>query len=129
MPEYLLDTTTITHYLRDTGNAPGLPEELCTAGGLLCCCPVNIVEIYEGMKDKEKTATDEFLNSLNCHEISQEVGYIAGNLKRKYSKKGLTLSTADVLIAAIAIKNHLTLVTNNAKHFPPEEITILSYDR
>ena len=129
MPDYLLDTTTIIDYLRSKGGVPELLEELCTAGGLLCCCPLNIVEIYEGMKDKEKTATDEFLNSLNCYEITQEVGYIAGNLKRKYSKKGITLSTADVLIAATAIKNHLTLVTNNTKHFPSEEITILSYDR
>lgn len=129
MPDYLLDTTAIIDYLRDKGGVPEMLEELCTTGGLLCCCPVNIVEIYEGMKDKEKPATDEFLNSLICYEITQEVGCIAGDLKRKYSKKGITLSTADVLIAATAIKNHLTLVTNNAKHFPTEEITMLCYDR
>lgn len=129
MSDYLLDTTTIIDYLRDKGGVPGLLEQLCTAGGLLCCCPVNIIEVYEGMKDKEKTATDEFLNSLKCCEITQEDGYIAGNLKRKYSKMGITLSTADVLIAATAIKHHLTLVTNNAKHFPSEEITMLCYDR
>ncbi len=105
MPEYLLDTTTIIDYLRDRSGVPELLERLCIEGGLLCCCPINIVEVYTGMKDKEKAATDEFLNSLRCYEITQEVGYIAGELKRKYSKKGITLSTADVLIAATALKH------------------------
>jgi predicted nucleic acid-binding protein len=129
LPDYLLDTTAIIDYLRDRSSVPELLEKFCIEGGMLCCCPINIVEVYEGMKDKEKSPTDEFLNSLGCYEITLEIGYIAGELKRKYSKKGKTFSTADVLIAATAIKHHLILVTNNPKHFPTEEIIIYSYER
>ncbi len=95
MPDYLLDTTVIIDYLRDKSGVPELLEKLCVEGGLLCCCPINIVEVYAGMKDKEKAATDVFLNSLKCYETTCEIGYLAGDAKRKYSKKGLTLSTAD----------------------------------
>lgn len=129
MPDCLLDTTAIIDYLRDKGGVPELLEQLCLEGRLLGCCPINIVEVYAGMKDKEKAATDEFLNSLTCYETTREIGCIAGELKRRHAKEGITLSTADVLIAATAINNRLVLVTNNSKHFSSEEITIQSYER
>lgn len=31
--------------------------------------------------------------------------------------------------ACLAVKNRLILVTNNPKHFPHDELTILSYER
>jgi|TARA_Y100000294_G_scaffold12629_1_gene11445 predicted nucleic acid-binding protein len=126
LANYLLDTTAIIDYLRDKNNIPGLLEKFCVEGSLLGCCPINIVEVYEGMRDKEKATTEEFLNSLECYEVTREIGIFAGELKRKYSKKGITLSIAH-LIAAVAIKNHLILVTNNAKHFPEKEITLYCY--
>ena len=127
MPDYLLDTTVIIDYLRDKGGAPELMEKLCREGGLLCCSPINIVEVYSGMRDKEKTATDEFLNSLECYEIDREIAKLAGELKRRYLKRGIILSTPDILIAATAIKRNLILVTDNQRHFPTEGIMIFGY--
>lgn len=129
MPDYLLDTTAIIDYLRDKSGVPELLEKFCSEGGLLCCSPINIVEVYAGMKDKEKELTDEFLNSLECYEIDRETGNLAGELKKRYSKRGVTLSTPDVLIAATAIKKHLILLTNNQRHFPVEDLMIYSYGR
>jgi len=129
LPDYLLDSTIIIDYLRDKYGVPELLERFCMEGGLLCCCPVNIVEVYAGMKDKEKAATDEFLNSLECYETDREIANLAGELKRRYSKKGITLSTPDILIAATAIKKHLILITNNKKHFPIEDLIIYGYER
>jgi len=129
LPDYLLDTTAIIDYLRDKSGIPELLERFCVEGGLLCCTPINIVEVYAGMKDKEKEVTDEFLNSLECYDVNREIAKLAGDLKRKYFKRGITLSTPDVLIAATAIMKHLILVTNNAKHFPIERLMIHSYER
>ncbi len=129
MPDYLLDTTAIIDYLRDKSGVPEALEKFCNEGGLLCCSPISIVEVYAGMKDKEKAATDEFLNSLECYEINREVANLAGELKRKYSKKGITLSTPDVLIAATAMEKHLILVTSNARHFPIDGVMVYGYER
>jgi predicted nucleic acid-binding protein len=129
LSDYLLDTTAIIDYLRDKSGVPDLLEKLCLEGSLLCCCPINIVEVYAGMRDKEKSPTDTFLNSLKCYEITSETGHIAGELKRKYFKNGITLSTADLLIAATAMQNRLTLVTNNAGHFPSEDVVLLAYQK
>jgi predicted nucleic acid-binding protein len=100
LPDYLLDTTAIIDYLRDKSSVPELLEKLCSEGGLLGCSPVN-----------------------------REIANLAGDLKRKYSRKGITLSTPDVLIAATAIKKHLILVTNNPKHFPIEGLMVFNYER
>jgi hypothetical protein len=127
LPDFLLDSTTIIDYLRNKRGVPELLEKFSMEGGLLCCCPVNIVEVYAGMKDKEKTATDKFLNSLEYYDTDREIANLAGEIKRRYLKKGITLSTPDVLIAATAIKKHLILVTNNEKHFPIEDLMIYAY--
>lgn len=129
MPDYLLDTTVIIDYFRNKSGIPELLEKFCSEGGLLCCSPINIVEVYTGMKDKERTATEEFLNSLECYDITREIANLAGKLKREYSNKGITLSTPDILIAATAIKKQLILVTNNVKHFPIDELMMYSYER
>jgi predicted nucleic acid-binding protein len=49
---------------------------------------------------------------------------LAGELKRDYSKKGKTLSIPDTLIAATALHNRLTLLTDNAKDFPMKELAL-----
>jgi predicted nucleic acid-binding protein len=45
----------------------------------------------------------------------------AGLLRRDWRLKGHTLSFTDVIIAATAIANSLTLLTDNRKHFPMPE--------
>ena len=70
------------------------------------------------MKEKEKEKTDRFIESLYYFEVTKEIAKLAGELRRKYVKKGKTLATTDVIIAATAITYDLTLVTKNVKHYP-----------
>jgi predicted nucleic acid-binding protein len=127
LPDYLLDTTAIIDFLRDKRGVAALLATFCGEGGLLCCTPINIVEVYAGMKEKERAATDAFLNSLHCYDLDREIARFAGEWKRKYAKKGITLSTPDVLIAATAINKQLILVTNNTRDFPSEGLMVYSY--
>jgi predicted nucleic acid-binding protein len=43
---------------------------------------------------------------------------LAGELKREYGRKGITLNLGDVIIAVVAIHYHLALLTDNVKDFP-----------
>jgi predicted nucleic acid-binding protein len=45
-------------------------------------------------------------------------------LKREHARKGATLSLTDCLIAAVAIHNQLTLMTDNVKHFPMKQLVL-----
>jgi hypothetical protein len=122
MANYLLDTTVIVDYLRGRREKVELLRKLVSKGAVLGCCPINIIEVYAGMKEKERTVTEEFLDSLEYYEISREIAKKAGEYKRFYREKGITLSLSDVAIAAVAICNNLILLTDNPKDYPLPEI-------
>ncbi|MHB1336888.1 MAG: PIN domain-containing protein [Candidatus Humimicrobiaceae bacterium] len=124
MARYLLDTITIIDHLRGDKKVNSCLEEIGTRGDIAGCCCINITETYTGMKDKEKEKTDKFIGSLYYFGVTKEIARAAGTLKQKYVKKGKTLSTTDVIIAATAMTYGLILITKNVKHYPFPELEI-----
>ena len=124
MAQYLLDTTTIIDHLRGDRKVNFYLEEIGTRGDIVGCCCINITETYTGMKDKEKEKTDKFIESLYYFGVTKEIAKLAGKLKQKYVKKGKTIATTDVIIAATAITYGLILITKNVKHYPFSELVI-----
>ena len=124
MATFLLDTSVIIDVLNNKRNRPALLLELLKAGHLLACCPINITEVYAGLRPKEENATEEFLASLKYYPITQQAARLAGLLRRDYGRKGTTLNLGDVMIAAVGIENQLTLLTDNVKDFPMEDLSL-----
>jgi predicted nucleic acid-binding protein len=122
MANYLLDTTVIIDYLRGENRKVKFVKKLASEGSLLGCCLVNIIEVYAGMRERERETTEEILDSLEYYEVTKEIAKKAGQYKRAYREKGVTLSLPDVIIAAVAISNNLTLVTDNLRHYPMPEL-------
>jgi len=56
--------------------------------------------------------------------VTFPIARLAGFLKRDYSRKGITLAIGDVTVAAVALYHHLTLITDNAKHYPMKEVSL-----
>ena len=125
MATYLLDTCVIIDALNNKRNRPGLLLDLLDAGHLLACCPINVTEVYTGLRPREEKATEEFLASLQYYPISRTAARLAGLLKRDYARKGVTLNLGDVTIAAVALDNKLTLLTDNLKDFPVDGLLVL----
>jgi tRNA(fMet)-specific endonuclease VapC len=124
MATYLLDTSVIIDALNNKRGRPALLLELLRSGQLLGCCPINVTEVYAGMRPKEEAATQEFLASLQYYPITLPAARLAGELKREHARKGTTLNLADVMIAAVAIHHQLTLLTDNVKHFPMHGLSL-----
>lgn len=124
MANYLLDTTVIIDCLRGKRETVDFLAKIASEGSSVGCCLVNIVEVYAGMRDKEGEATRKFLDSLEYYEVTRSIAKQAGEYKRWYQGKGITLSLSDVVIAAIAISYSLILVTDNPKHYPMQEINL-----
>src|ERR1035437_5120056 len=109
----LLDTCVIIDALNNKRGRPALLLDLVKSVHVLACCPINITEVYSGMRPKEETATEEFFASLQHVPIAPSAARLAGELKRDYARKGTTLNLGDVIIGAVAIHNKLTLLTGN----------------
>jgi predicted nucleic acid-binding protein len=121
---YLLDTSVIIDALNNKRNRRDLLLNLLRQGHLLACCPINVAEIYAGLRPKEEPATEEFLRTLEYYHITWPVARMAGLLKRDHHRKGVTLTIADATIAAVAIVHELTLMTDNVKEFSMKEVIL-----
>jgi hypothetical protein len=124
MSTCLLDTNVIIDILNDKKGWRALLLGLLKQGHVLACCPINVSEIYAGLRPKEEPATEEFLRSLQYFAITWPIARQAGLLKRDYSRKGKTLTISDATIAAVALHHKLTLITANVRDFPMKELTI-----
>src|SRR5438034_11634932 len=124
MATYLLDTSVIIDAINNKKGRRQLLRGLIERGNTLACCPINITEVYAGLRPTEELNTKTFLHSLDLYPLSFPVSEMAGLLKRDYGKKGQTLNLGDVLIAATALDNGLTLITDNVKDFPMKDLSL-----
>jgi predicted nucleic acid-binding protein len=121
---FLLDSSVIIDAINGRNGRAELLEELIEEGTLLACCPINITEVYMGMRTHETEKTDAFLASLEFYPVTREIAKYAGALYSEHRRKGLTLALPDLTIAAVAIMNKLQLATDNSKDFPMAELRL-----
>lgn len=125
MTKYLLDTTALIDHLHGRQRTVELITGLAHQGHDLGVCCVNVAELYSGLSDKERVKADRLIDSLDYYEIPQDASKMAGNYRFDFTKRGVTLTTTDTLVAATAIKHGATLITANVKDYPMEEIELL----
>ena len=124
MPTFLLDTSVILDAINNKKNRREVLRELLHRGNLLACCPINVTEVYAGMRPAEEAYTQAFLVTLQYYPVTWPVARLAGLLKRDHAKKGITLATTDATIEAVALHHELSLITDNLKHYPMPELLI-----
>jgi predicted nucleic acid-binding protein len=120
MTTFLLDTSVIIDALNNKRCRPALLLELLNDGHVLACCPINVTEVYAGLRPKEEAATEDFLRRLQYFPITRT----AGELKREHRLKGITLNLGHAIVAIVALSNQLVLLTDNVKDFPIRGLTI-----
>lgn len=96
---------------------------------------VSTITISEIVYGAEKSDRPDFhlhnlehvlLPAVNVVGFDSKDAYVCGRIRAELEKKGTPLALADLEIAAIAIANDFTLVTNNTRHF--ERISQLRYE-
>ena len=123
MPAVLIDTDVAIDFLRGEAYAQPLLASLWQEGRAV----VSVLTVYEltaGMREKEKTATRNFIDACLVEDVSPDVAMRAGELYRKYRAKGITLSSLDCLIAATALVKGCKLATRNVKHYPEKGLVL-----
>lgn len=125
----LVDTSVLIDVLRDRAGRPTILQRLVQRGSLLCSCDITLAEVFAGMLDKERAATDALVDSLYYVPSEPEVVRTAGLLRRDWRRKGAALTLADAFLAALALRHGLVFLTDNVKHFPMPDLVVWTPDQ
>ena len=114
----ILDTDILIWVLRKNKEIKNklIKATLETDGGLYIT-PIQIAEIYAGIRPSEEKIIKKFLNSFNIIPIDVQIGELAGRFINQY-RKSHSVEIADAIIAAASIVNNFKLWTLNKKHYP-----------
>jgi predicted nucleic acid-binding protein len=85
--------------------------------GNLFITPIQITEIYAGIRNDELVKTEIFLKSFQFLAIDFEIATLSGNFINKYNKSH-NVTLADAVTASCAKSNNLKIWTLNKKHYP-----------
>ncbi len=117
---YLLDTNICSAWLRRPAR---LTHRFFQHNGGLCIASISLAELYvwamkRGRSEQLLKAIDnDMLVDVKIIDFDRACARTFGRLRSEMLAKGLVVDVVDMMIAAVAIQNDLTLVTHNVKHF------------
>lgn len=117
---YLIDTDTIIFALRGDSNVLAKFEE--NKNLPISISMITYAELVFGAKrsqneQKNMIKVNHIRDIYPIEELNEGVMEVFADVKAKMFDKGIRIEDLDLLIAATAIYNELTLVTNNTRHF------------
>ena len=123
---WVLDSTVLIDYLRGRPTVERV-SALAETGDLLATTAINVEEIVRGLRPAEVGAATELFAGLEVLSVDLAAAWQAGEWRRGFSARGVTLWQADCLIAATTKVNGAALVTGNPKDFPMPEVEVVHW--
>ena len=117
--KYLLDTSTVSFAIRGVGNVGARLQ--VTNPSEVAISAVTESELWYGVEkrrsDKLRRSVEAFLSGLGILDYDRPAAREYGRVRVLLEQRGEPIGIADTMIAAHALSQRLTLVTNNGKHF------------
>ena len=121
MPKSLLDTDTLSAVIKQNSTALSHSRSYLATYGLLTFSLITRYEVLRGLKAKNAVVQiSAFENLCAVSEVlplTDAVVQRAAEIYGTLHQQGQLIGDADILIAATAVENGLTCVTNNENHF------------
>ncbi len=121
MKESLLDTDTLSYFLKGFPNVVKQANESFNQLGYLNISVVTYYELLNGLiyKDAKKQMANflELVQSCRILPITTEIAHLAAQIQADLRQNGRIIGHTDVLIGATAIHHNLKVITNNQAHF------------
>jgi tRNA(fMet)-specific endonuclease VapC len=116
---HLLDTNTCAAHFR---RPAGLAHRFIQYGGGLFIPTVVLGELYAGAYRAADPSPllqkiSELLNDVEVLSFDRECAEGFGRVRGSLLRQGISVPTADLMIAAVALAHNLTLVTHNTADF------------
>ncbi len=120
--KYLLDTNTCVHYLRYGAGSPVDARLAAATPGDVVLCSVVVAELLFGAlrsRDVARNLADvrAFVAGFRSLDFDAQAAEAYAGVRADLAAKGTPIGPNDLLIAAIALANGLTLVTHNTAEF------------
>ncbi|MBW4440392.1 MAG: type II toxin-antitoxin system VapC family toxin [Plectolyngbya sp. WJT66-NPBG17] len=118
---YLLDTNVCVVYLN--GRSRSVCDQLLSISTdeIAVCSIVKAELFYGAMRSNNPTQTlnrqQQFLSRFVSLPFDDEAARTGGQIRAQLAIGGSPIGAYDLQIAAIALANHLTLVTHNTREF------------
>ena len=117
---YLLDTDTIVYLLK--GHPEARRNLALHTDDVVGTSAITLMELYYGAFKSQQIAGNlarirALEKGVKIWDLGREAAEVLGVLKAELESEGNRLDDFDLAIAACALSNDLTLVTNNAAHF------------
>lgn len=124
MAPVLLDTTVLIDLLRGRPGTVARLRALRRTRDAPHTSAVNVEELVRGLRRPEEADVRTLLGGLQVVALREAEGWRAGEWRRTFAGRGVTLSQADCLIAAAAVSVNARLATGNPKDFPMQELSV-----
>ena len=119
MPEFMLDTDTVSLALRGQGGVAA--HLLARRPSQICISSITLAELRFGADAKGSRALhrliDAFVLPIDVLPFDRDAAGKFGVVAAALSRRGEPIGTFDTLIAAHALACGLMLVSNNTRHF------------
>jgi tRNA(fMet)-specific endonuclease VapC len=118
---YLLDTNTCIRYLN--GSSINVLRKMQTVSNtdIFVCSVVKAELFYGAMKSNKSTQTlakqQAFLSQFVSLPFDDKAANKYGRIRAELARLGTPIGPNDLMIAAIALANNLTLITHNLREF------------
>lgn len=118
---YLLDTNTCVRYLNGQSERIRRHIESKNPQDILVCSVVKAELFYGARKSRHPAKNLEkqqtFLNRFISLSFDDNAAATYGQIRAKLEQAGTPIGPNDLLIAAIAVSNQVTLVSHNTREF------------
>lgn len=117
---YILDTDTIIYFLK---GMPSVTERIASVlAGEMNTTIINHAELLFGAcnstrKQQNLRKVETFLHNIKILPFCEQASAIFAEQKARLKKSGTLLADLDLMIASIALRHEMVLVTNNGRHF------------
>lgn len=118
--KYLLDTNICIYLMKGDKDVSESIDKV--ERNLVFISFITLSELYYGAyksvrQQENLNAVALLASNIQVIESNTEIAEVFGKIKAGLIKRGRIIDDADIFIAAAAMTNELSLVTNNIKHF------------
>lgn len=121
MPPVLLDTDILSSLLRGNVTVTRRAERYLALHGRFTFSSITRYEVLRGLMaknaERQLVAFEDFCAANEILPLTDGIIWRAAEIYGRLHQSGLLIGDADILIAATAQANTLTLATNNLEHF------------